>query len=443
MATLDLHMYLRSFMELFMVIPAAAMAIIPVRSFRRVNLNFIVTISIVIFSVFLFGGAFLGTVFEQRTNIILFPFMLIFYAVYHFSFDLSTSKKIFCFLNASMLTGFSTMYSIFVSAPIEIGNNGHVLYLRSSLICLGISLIVTAVFGRTLAVKLPDLLSNSSLDKIWRWLIMAPLFMTLMCMWMTPISPENTMVGRLRHVSMLALLLIPAVTWTLFQIEWWVMKRMNDNSELQRSYDILKLEEKRYANTMSALEEARNLRHDFRQHLLVINDLAKQGKTEELIGYIEPFLQTSSEKHRQHFKNYVLDAVASHYVELAEKQNTKLIWNIGLPEKLPFKLSDICALLGNLLENALNATSKLPEEKRQVTIAMGLKSDAVLVISVKNPFTGIIRKDKDGFPIAAAKDHGIGLKSISNTVKRYNGSISIDTDNGIFDVGLILNSPEI
>ena len=441
--TLDLHLFLRYFTELMMVLPAAAIAIIPVSGFRKVTVSFLVTMLSCVIIIFLPGGALLCTLLGIKSNTVIFPFMTVFYALYHYCYQLSSEKKLFCFLNAAMLCAFSGMYSVIVTAPLELGNRQSVLMLSSGLISIGITMAILGVFFRTLAVKLPELLGNSSIDKIWKGLILVPLFMTAMCVWMKPISPENMLVGRVRAVCIVFLPLIPIVVWVLFHIQWWMAKRMEENSELQRSYDILKLEEKRYANTMEALEEARNLRHDFRQHMLVIDGLAHKGDTERLTEYIKPFIKASNETHRQHFKNYVLDAVASHYVELAEKQRTRLVWSIALPEELPFKLSDICALFGNLLENSLNATSTLPEEKREVRIAMGLKSDAVLVISVSNPFTGVIRRDKDGLPTSMEKNHGIGLRSVYNTVKRYNGSISVDTDDGIFEVSIILNSEEV
>ena len=71
---------------------------------------------------------------------------------------------------------------------------------------------------------------------------------------------------------------------------------------------------------------------------------------------------------------------------------------------------------------------------------MAIRLESVLIISISNPYNGVIKIDKEGLPMSKGDGHGIGLRSVTNTVKRYHGSISIDTNNGIFDVGIILNS---
>ncbi len=438
--TFDYQIFVRYVVEFMMIIPAAVMAIIPVRNFLKVKKRYLATLILTIFPSFIILGSAVCTIYDITSNIVIFPFTVIIFAIYSKCFELSLPKKLFCFTNATMICSFSNMYSVFATAPIELGNLHKVLHISSGLVCIGVSILIGAMLFRTIAFKLPELLLNNIIDRVWNWLAIIPIFMTCLCIWMEPVSPENAMVGRIRKVSMIILLLIPIVTWFLFHIQWLVTKIISENAELQRSNDILQLEEKQYLRTLQSLEETRNLRHDFRQHLLVIKDFAQNGDTKALIDYIEPFIKSSNELHHRYFSNYALDAVASHYIELAEKQKTKIYWNIKISDDMPFKLSDICAMLGNLLENSLHATAQLPEDKREIRIAMAIRLDSVLIISISNPYNGVIKIDKEGLPMSKGDGHGIGLRSVTNTVKRYNGSISIDTNNGIFDVGIILNS---
>ncbi len=434
---------IRYAIELSTALPAAFLAILPVREYRRLIKKYIAVMFIILMTTFIAGGAVICTLFDLSTNMVLTPFYVIFFAAYNFSFELSFIKKLYCFLTSSMLCGFCAMYSVFLTAPAELTNTDNVYTVSSGIICMGITCLLCVVLYRTFAVKLPELFENNSIDNMWNWLIAAPLMMTLICVWMTPIDPKNVMVGRLRMVSTAVLLLIPIVFWFFTHIQWRVAKNMAKNAELQQSYDILKLEEKQYINTLRAFEETRSLRHDFRQHLLVISDLAHKGDTEKLIEYITPFIETSGNTQKRIFENYTLNAVACHYIELAEKMETKILWNINVPETIPFKESDICAMIGNLIENAINAVSKLPCKEREIHFAMALKQNTMLIISVTNPYYGIIVFDKNGLPKATENNHGIGLKSIMNTVKLYQGSMSIETKNGCFDVGILLNIPEM
>ena len=430
---------LRYALELSMALPAAFMAKVLYHSFC---VFYIVSLFVVLITVLIAGGSLICTLYNIPSNAVIFPFMIVFYAVYHFCFDLSFLKKLYCFFTASMLCAFSTMYSVFVTAPYEISNTDNVYTVSSSVICLGITAFIAAAFFRTFAVKLPELFENNSMDNMWNWLISVPVIMTVICVWTTPISPETVMVRRVRVVSMVIFLLIPIAIWFFIHLQWRVANNTAKTAERQQSYDILKLEEKQYINTLNAFEETRSLRHDFRQHLLVINDLAQKGDTKKLIEYISPFLETSGNSQKRIFKNYTLNAVACHYIEFAEKKDIRILWNINLPEIIPFKESDICAMLGNLIENSITAVSKLPCKDREIHIAMALKQESMLIISITNPYEGIIEFDKNGLPKAAKDDHGIGLKSIMNTVKRYQGGMSIEAENGCFDVGIFLNVPE-
>ena len=424
--------------ELFMIVPAAAMAIIPVRKYLRFSSIMTYSLLSVMIAVYIVSGTVICTMFLLPTNYFLFPFMVLFLTAYLLCINLPLAKKLFCFFNSAMLCGFCTMYSVFVTAPLETEDTFEVFRLSSGLICLGISLLIIAAFFRTLAFKLPQLMKNESIDKIWRWLVVITMIMTFIVIWMMPINARNAMVGRLRKVSIVVLLLIPIVIWFMYHILWWVAKQMQETAELQQNYDILQMEEKQYKKTLQYLEETSTLRHDFRHHLLMIEEFARQGDTEKLLEYIKPFIDTTTAQRKKHFENPVLDAVASHYIDLAQAQDTLLLWNIQLPEKLPFRESDICSLLCNLLENSLKAVSELPKTKRTVHIGMHFPKENLFAMMIRNPFTGTIVFGKDNLPVAPTENHGIGMRSIKNTVDRYNGKMLAYVENGLFEVDIIM-----
>ena len=277
--------------ELAMIIPAALLSVIPVIPFRKVKIKYLVFLFITVLGVSVVGSAAVAALYHIPSNIILLLFSPILFLAYNYCYDLSWQKKLFCFLNASMICGFCTMYSTFVTAPLEIGSDNNVFTIISGLICLGITLIIGGAFFWTLYKKLSELLDNKSLDKLWSKLLFLPLVMTVIMIWMTPLNPQNTMVGRIRTVSMVVLLLIHLTLWFIFHIMWWIAKRMSENAQLQQSHAILEMEEKQYHTLRSYMEETTTLRHDFRQHLLTIEELAKQGNTEKLLEYIVNILR--------------------------------------------------------------------------------------------------------------------------------------------------------
>ena len=433
---------LRYFIELCMILPAAAISILPVCYSRKVRKSLLFGLLGIMLTVVIAGGAVLCAMFGIHSNTIVFLSMIVFFPAYHFCFDVSLSKKIFCFANATMLCGFATTYTTFLTAPAEIGNPDSVYEISSGLICLGTALLVGLIFARTLLVKFPDLLEMESLDTTWKVLMLAPIITALAVIWMNPISAENVMTGRLRPICLVVLWSIPLVAFFLYHIFWWLSKKMMETSQLQQSYDLLQMEEKQYQKTLRYLHETSNARHDFRQHIHVIEEYLQAAEYDKLKEYIAPISESVNRSHKVICKNQALDAIANHYDEAAKSLEVTIYWNIKVGETLPIKESDMCAVMGNLIENAIKATTALTGDDRLVNVRVGILQEETLVISIDNPYRGTLILDKNGLPVTDKPNHGIGLRSVRNIVDRYKGSMEIETHNGIFNVSILMYKPE-
>lgn len=101
--------------------------------------------------------------------------------------------------------------------------------------------------------------------------------------------------------------------------------------------------------------------------------------------------------------------------------------------------ADIYSCLGNALDNAIEAVSALPEEKRSISVSMVEQGD-LLLLCVENYFAGEI-KLKNGFPVTTKRDafdHGFGFKSMKHVAEKYGGKISFSSANNIFTLNLFL-----
>ena len=126
---------------------------------------------------------------------------------------------------------------------------------------------------------------------------------------------------------------------------------MTDSAELQQSYDLLRMEEKQYQATYRHLINMREMRHDFRQHLLSINEFAQTGQIDKLKEYIAPLIKAVEKKPFQICENQALNAIVSHYDSIAKEQGVRILCGIHLEEALPVNEADVCSVVGNLLEN--------------------------------------------------------------------------------------------
>ncbi|MBQ1412543.1 MAG: GHKL domain-containing protein [Clostridia bacterium] len=432
------NLYLRYMIELLMIVPAAVTAILPVYYSLRVFRHYLFGWLVFLGTATVFGGAAVCALWNLPSNAIIFPAILVLFPFYHFCFDLSLSKKLFCFAHAVMLCGFSTTYCTFLTAPLELANAANVYTAGSGLICLGVAAVMTALFAHLLITKFPYLLENETFDSAWRYLAIAPVVTAVTVIWMNPISASNAMTGRLRMICLVVLLAIPAVALFLCHSFWWLAKEMTKSAELQRNYDLLRMEEKQYQLTYRHLMDLKELRHDFRQHLLIISDYARTGQTDKLTEYIAPLMESVDRKPLQICENQALNAIISHYDTLAKEQNVKVLWGIELGEKLPVSEADVCRVIGNLLENAIHAVSRLPENDRVVDLRAGMIEEGTLAIHITNPYEGSIPLDKEGFPIIEKKNHGIGLRSVQSAAEKYNGEVIILTKHQTFEVDVLM-----
>ena len=104
-----------------------------------------------------------------------------------------------------------------------------------------------------------------------------------------------------------------------------------------------------------------------------------------------------------------------------------------------YESTDLSIILGNLLDNAIEATEKLEVEK-DIFVSLMYRKEKLL-IKVRNPYTGDLKKDRAGNYISEKKDrenHGIGLKSVRKVVEKYEGVMEIHTENQIFEICVII-----
>lgn len=96
-------------------------------------------------------------------------------------------------------------------------------------------------------------------------------------------------------------------------------------------------------------------------------------------------------------------------------------------------------MLGNLLENAFHASQKLPPEQRQVKVMARMLSPAMLGLLVENRYDGVLKRQQGTLHSTKHDGMGIGLVSIQTAVSRYGGSMTVETENGLFRVNILLN----
>lgn len=224
-----------------------------------------------------------------------------------------------------------------------------------------------------------------------------------------------------------------------------IAKQLNLTADLMRVKrsekelsDYINIQRRGYDRIVSKMESLREYRHDMRHHLAVIEGLVRQKEYDKAIEYTNnlngSFAKTES---AAYCKNPEINAILSEYISRAESAGCQITQSFVLPDSIPFDENDVCIVLANALENAINACLKLSEEKRYINISVKYADGRRLLVSVENPFDGTPKFGENGLPITDKSsenpdEHGIGLQSVKHIVEKYNGFLRCIPENGEF-----------
>lgn len=183
--------------------------------------------------------------------------------------------------------------------------------------------------------------------------------------------------------------------------------------------------------------ELRRIKHDMKNHLLVARDMADKGRTNELIAYIDELIgQVAQSEVFCRTGNDIADAILTDKNNKAAKRNISLQVSGDLAG-VEISAVDLCTIIANLLDNAIEAVSKLynhnPSERHKVIKIDFKKNSNFLVIEQSNYALDKIVTDKGRF-ITSKKspDHGFGIHNIKDAVARNNGEFDYSCQDGEF-----------
>lgn len=215
--------------------------------------------------------------------------------------------------------------------------------------------------------------------------------------------------------------------------------RVNQQREMEAEIAKLKQEqaeivERDYQALRRTYADNAKLYHDLHNHIEAIYQCLLQGDTKEAVRYCED-LRTPVRQISQTVwtGDKALDYLISSKMALAEQEQLKTKVNIEYPHNTNIRSVDLTTILGNLLDNALEAGKAAPEGLRFLNLTIR-RINAMLIIKVENGY-GNTPVQENGKLLTSKKDkafHGWGLKSVQTAADRYDGTISTDYKNGVF-----------
>ncbi len=197
--------------------------------------------------------------------------------------------------------------------------------------------------------------------------------------------------------------------------------------------------ETHYQEVENMYRQMRGWRHDYRNHIQTMKVLASSGDLEGIRSYLDR-LDTDLNTVDLAVKtgNAMADAILNSKISLAKSRDIPVQVDAHIPVRLKMSELDLCCVIGNLFDNAIEASLALPPEERLLRVYMDMKGTQ-LYLSFTN-FTAGGKREKQGgrFLTTKGEGHGFGLVRVDAIVERLEGYLSRNSEDGAFTTEILI-----
>lgn len=178
--------------------------------------------------------------------------------------------------------------------------------------------------------------------------------------------------------------------------------------------------------------QMRSWRHDYHNHLQSFKAYLAQEQTEELKKHLNQLEEElDSINSLVNSGNAMVDAILNSKLSLARKHDIALNVKVAVLAELPISDVDLCVILGNLLDNAIEACRQIAPEERWLRLYFDTQGEQIY-LSIQNAAKEILDFNERHYISTKRGDHGLGLKRVSLLLEKYQGFLNLQNEPGVF-----------
>lgn len=396
-----------------------------------------------------------------ENNVQMVLVLAVFYAVLCATVDTSRRKRLFVLFSGAAVVAFTVLVGDIAFALFASGLPRWLQACVDAAVSVGLPAALLPLFAGRMrwAVDEVD-------DGLWRGLWVVPVAFLAsatalyMLRWAVTLdTPWSRFAYALAGVLLVALLVVAYLS--LFA----TLQKSAENERLRAEAQVAAFQTSRYASLRDRMRESSQARHDFRHKLVVLDALAERGDVEGLRAALAEYgeLAGGAPERGTLCANFAVDAVAAHFLGRARAAGAEVRCELAaLPEQLPVAESDVCMVLANLLENAVEAVERLDAGGEAGAGAGGSGSGsggagavpriavraavqgAALVLSVENtcvpgedmPISAV--SAADGLPSSKRPGPGVGLTSAASLAAKHRGELRAGRQGPTFTAQAVL-----
>ena len=300
---------------------------------------------------------------------------------------------------------------------------------------LALGIVVGILMFHVLSKYASFLIDHMEESKIW-WMasVVSGCFLALDA-FIVPQKYETLFVNRVFQTFWLVNIMVTILELLLGLVFYHIVKTMLHSSELQLKNNLLEMQESAYLKQQRYIEENARIRHDFKHTIRTLRVLAENGDPEAIRQFIDEYAGEIPEKEIVSYcEDNALNALLNYYVSSAESAGIEVDFRLEMPSREALGLSDteLCSVIGNLLENAIHAASDQEEGNRYLRLTTRIMNGKEFFITVVNSFSGKVKRHGTHYLTTKKTGSGIGLRSVSSIAQFHGGSANFHHEENEF-----------
>ncbi|MBR0280820.1 MAG: sensor histidine kinase [Oscillibacter sp.] len=420
-------------------IPAALMCCLPMRNQFRCGVKKVLMGTGLALCVSIPLLTLLDTAYSMKYNVLLAPVALVCLLAFHATLKTPFYQTLAVFVLVCAILSFNSNFANAFDAFRHPTATIEEKSLEAGVFQFALSVAFAATLSWPLAHYGSWLIDHFRIRRVWNISTAVSVVFLAFNVLTVPKQYETLHVNNMGKVFFTVVPLMLILLFLLCWVFYSIVRGMVDMAEVQERNRILEMEESQYRKLQAYMKESAAFRHDFRHVIGTLDELLSAGDAENAAKYLKEYIVSMPKNETTIYCNHpALNATLNYYAESARPSRVRLRIAVELPEKLPISDVEVCSIVGNLFDNAINACREIPEAERWIDMTISCPNAVRFGIVASNSFSGKVKTDGDRYLSMRPGGSGIGLTSVTSIAERYNGTATFRHEGNVFFSGVII-----
>ena len=277
----------------------------------------------------------------------------------------------------------------------------------------------------------------------WNYLWLIPSTFYLLWFWYSYGSEKTALEIALEPSSAVFIFCINMGAFLVYHTSVRLVDEQEQNRVLAEKNHQLEIQNIQFGNLNRQIAATRQARHDLRHHVAVMDGYLAAGEYDKLREYLQGYKKSlPGDDAVLYCEHDAVNILLLYFGQQAREKQVGFSVSASIPRQVGIPDSALSVLMGNLLENALEACVEAGDEPPRISVKVKARADAVFV-RIENTCDQEVVPDEDGrYRSTKHEGWGVGLESVKNIVAQYEGMLEIESGDGSFCVSALLNVPE-